>query len=251
MASQGYYGAPPQEPAYQMQNAPPQQPPYQTQDQQQYAPPPQPPPQYGQPQPAYSDEKGSFDQAFKVDKPKWNDLWAGILLIAVFLGYVAVSGLALNGYDSYFTGGGIYNNSNRFGLNSNTIVLFAFVLAVAFVLSWLYISLARIFTKQFIWITGILHIVFGFVTAIYMLSRRYWSGGIVFLLFAILSVIFFISWIPRIPFSTLMLQTSIDVSKKYGHVYIVSLVGGFIATAFGAWSVSVKADLCVLGKRLC
>lgn len=32
-----------------------------------------------------------------------------------------------------------------------------------------------------------------------------------------------------------MLQTSIDVSKKYGHVYLVSFIGGFIATALGAW----------------
>ena len=160
----------------------------------------------------------------------------------MFLGFIAVSGVTLNGYDSYFTGGGIYNNTNRFGLNTNTIILFAFVLTVAFVLSWLYISLARVFAKQFIWITGILHVIFGFVTALYMLSRKYWSGGIVFLLFAILSLVFFIAWIPRIPFSTLMLKTAIDVSKRFGHVYLVSLVGGFIATAFGAWySVTVVA----------
>lgn len=25
-------------------------------------------------------EKTSFDQAFKIEKPKWNDLWAGILV---------------------------------------------------------------------------------------------------------------------------------------------------------------------------
>lgn len=32
-----------------------------------------------------------------------------------------------------------------------------------------------------------------------------------------------------------MLRTAIDVSKKYGHVYMVSLIGGLIATAFGAY----------------
>lgn len=58
------------------------------------------------------------------------------------------------------------NNSNDFGLNTNTMVLFAFVVVVAFVLGWGYILLARQFTKVFIWVTGILHIVFGFVTAI-------------------------------------------------------------------------------------
>lgn len=45
-----------------------------------------------------------------------------------------------------------------------------------------------------------------------------------------------------VPFSVLMLQTSIDVSKKYGHVYLVSFIGGFIATAFGAYfSVTLVA----------
>ena len=127
-------------------------------------------------------------------------------------------------------------------MSTNTIVLFVFCLAVSIVLSYGYIWLARVFTKQFIWITGILNIIFGFVTAIYMLSRKYWSGGIVFLLFAIFTLICFITWIPRIPFSVLMLQTSVDVSKKYGHVYLVSFIGGLLATAFGAWySVTLVA----------
>ena len=52
----------------------------------------------------------------------------------------------------------------------------------------------------------------------------------------------FISWIPRIPFSALMLKTSIDVSKRYGHVYLVSFIGGLVATALGAWfSVTLVA----------
>ena len=112
----------------------------------------------------------------------------------------------------------------------------------AIVLSYLYLWTARAFTKQFIWITGILNIVFGLVTAIYMLSRRYYSGGIVFLIFSVFAAFCFYTWIPRIPFSVLMLQTAIDVSKKHGHVYMVSAIGGLLATAFGAWySVTLVA----------
>lgn len=57
--------------------------------QQQYA----PPPQYGQPGPqapapgpgpnytnGYGSEKPMFDQAFKLERPKYNDIWAGILV---------------------------------------------------------------------------------------------------------------------------------------------------------------------------
>lgn len=58
MASQDYYNEPPKE-----------------------QPPQQPPPTYGQNYgPQAGPDKGSFDQAFKLDKPKWNDLWAGILV---------------------------------------------------------------------------------------------------------------------------------------------------------------------------
>lgn len=86
-------------------------------------------------------------------------------------------------------------------------MLFAFCLVSALVISYSYVMLARTFPKAFIWTTGILNIILGFVTAIYMLSRRYYSGGIVFLLFSIFTIICFISWIPRIPFSALMLTT--------------------------------------------
>lgn len=93
MASQGYYGGPPQE-GYQMNNQYQQQPqqyqqyqqeqqyqqPQQYQQEQQYQ---QAPPQYGQPMPGYGPSdpgKGTFDQAFKIDKPKYNDVWAGVLV---------------------------------------------------------------------------------------------------------------------------------------------------------------------------
>lgn len=69
---------------------------------------------------------------------------------------------------------------------------------MATVFSYAYMWAARKFTKSFIWITGILNIVFGFATAVYMLYRKYWSGGIVFLIFSVFYVFCFISWIVRI-----------------------------------------------------
>jgi hypothetical protein len=39
-----------------------------------------------------------------------------------------------------------------------------------------------------------------------------------------------------------MLKTTIDVSKNYGHVYLVSFLGGLVAVAFAAWySVTLVA----------
>ena len=134
-----------------------------------------------------------------------------------------------------FNGGGIYDGSNTFGLDTNTILLFVFVLVVAFVFSWAYVWLARLFPKAFIWVTGILNLCWAVGTAVFYLWRHYWSAGIVFLIFAVFLIFCFWTWISRIPFSALMLKTSIDISKRYGHVYFVSLIGGLIATGLAAW----------------
>lgn len=64
-----------------------------------------------------------------------------------------------------------------------------FVLAVALVLSWTYFTLARAFTKQFIWITGILNILFGIGTAIYYFIRHYYSAAVVFAIFGVFSIV--------------------------------------------------------------
>ena len=119
-----------------------------------------PPPTYGENFGNW-EEKPTFDQAFKVEKPKYNDIWAGLLFLAVVAGFIAISGIALQGYAAAYnySGGGIYDSHNKFGLDTNTIVLFIFCLVIALVLGYGYVYLARMFTKQFIWITGILNIV--------------------------------------------------------------------------------------------
>jgi hypothetical protein len=105
MSGQQYYGQQPegqyyplqpygqQQQQYGQQPYPPQQA-YggqQQQWQQQHPPPPPPPQDYNQSQQqqAYApnggyeggyDEKHSYDQTFKIEKPKYNDKWAGILV---------------------------------------------------------------------------------------------------------------------------------------------------------------------------
>lgn len=83
------------------------------QQQQQYPPPPEypqyPPPQNGgyagvppqgqQQQFQYGgDQKVPFEQAFKIERPKYNDVWAGILFLLFMAGFTVVSGIALHGY---------------------------------------------------------------------------------------------------------------------------------------------------------
>lgn len=60
-----------------------------------------------------------------------------------------MSGFTLNAYrQTYgFQGSGIYSDTNTFSLNGNTVILFAFCLGLAFIISAAYFFLARIFTK--------------------------------------------------------------------------------------------------------
>lgn len=79
--SQGFEEAPPQQPYQQ----PYQQPVYNPQQQQQqpYAPyPNQGVPESKHPEhpPTYNQAVYGFDEAFKIEKPKLNDLWAGLLV---------------------------------------------------------------------------------------------------------------------------------------------------------------------------
>lgn len=86
----------------------------------------QQPPQYGMntygPQ-SYeaTGEKIGFEQAFKIEKPKWNDLWAAILFIATFAAFVVVSGISIQGYAATygFNGGGIYDSKYVMGYGNS------------------------------------------------------------------------------------------------------------------------------------
>jgi hypothetical protein len=169
------------------------------------------------------------------------------LLILVVLGFAGVSGYSLYNYSSSsnLNNGGFTNPGNQFSLNGSTLVLFAFVLITALVLGYGYVALARMFTKQFIWISGILNICMTIATAAYQFYRGAYVGGILFALLAVFTIICFISWIKRIPFSVLMFQTAVDVSKNFGHVYLVSFMGGLIAAAFSAWFAATMVAIYV------
>jgi uncharacterized membrane protein len=160
------------------------------------------------------------------------------------LGFAALSGIAIHGYASVsrsITGGNTTAGSS-FTLDTNTIILFAVCLGVALVFSWAYVMLARLYPKQFIWVTGILNIAFALGTAIYYLYKKFWVAGIIFLVLAALVAWFFWSCRHRIPFSALLLKTSVNVARRYGHVWLLSFCGGVVAIALAAWfSVTLVA----------
>jgi hypothetical protein len=154
-AAQDYY----QENGDEQYQPPPGPPPPQTR--QYYTPGPPPPQAYGQ----YGNEseKLDFQNTFKVERPKFNDWWAGLLFLIVFAGFTAVSAISLTGYSEAkgSEGGGIYDGNGALGLNTSvyvnqmlvtranvcSIIAFAFVLGIATVLSYSYVWMARLFPK--------------------------------------------------------------------------------------------------------
>ncbi|MBE3048521.1 CTL/SLC44 family protein [Candidatus Bathyarchaeota archaeon] len=164
-----------------------------------------------------------------------------------------MSGIAIRGYATTRGISGIYDGTDTFGFSTNTLILFAFCLAMALVLSWGYVWLARLFPKQLFWATVVLNVVSAFVMGIYMIAMGS-LAGIMFLVFGVFLMFMYWTWRKRVPFSVLMLKTSIDVAKTYGHVYLVSFLGGLVTGALGAWFAVAIVAIYVRwspGGRIC
>ncbi|ANB15630.1 Pns1p [Sugiyamaella lignohabitans] len=179
------------------------------------------------------EEGQSFEEQFKVEKPKWNDVIFIFVFLAFVAGFIVIAALTLSAYVKHrgFEGTSIYNSQNTFSLNTHTIILFAFVTVICVVLAFLYYTLARVFTKQFIIITMILQIVISVGTAIYLLIEKDWSAGIVGLVFALFSAFCYWTMRSRIPFATIVLKTIIDVTRIVPSTLFISAIGALFSGA--------------------
>ncbi|CCH43717.1 putative membrane protein [Wickerhamomyces ciferrii] len=190
----------------------------------------------------YGDEKQglpnpqgqTFDEAFQVEKPKWNDIPFTIFFLAVVAGFIAVAALTLRGYAQTYAqqGSGIYNNTSSFTLNTNTVILFVFVIVVALIIAASTLAFARIHPKGFITTGIIVNIIMGIGTAIAYFVMHYYSAAVVFLVFTLISAWCYWSMRSRIPFSAEVLVTVIDVMKNYKSSLIVSALGLLVSGVF-------------------
>jgi len=67
----------------------------------------------------------------------------------VLIAFTITSAFCINAYHDQFDleGSGIYGAIITFTLNTGTLILFAFIIATAFLLSCFYFALARLLTK--------------------------------------------------------------------------------------------------------
>ncbi|ODV95790.1 hypothetical protein PACTADRAFT_2101 [Pachysolen tannophilus NRRL Y-2460] len=186
----------------------------------------------------------NFDDSFKVAKPWFNDWPFTILFTATLAGFICVAVITIKEYsENYgFQGSSIYNSGNDFSLNSNTIILFAFVIAISMVLSFLSILWARLSPRSYIITALICNVIFGIGTAIAYFVMHYYSAAIVFLVITLINIWCYWSMRSRIPFSCTVLTIIIDVMKWHPTTLLISVIGLIVSGMFSAlFSVTVVA----------
>ena len=182
---------------------------------------------------------GSFDEKFPLEedgngKPKWNDWPFIIFFLCCVAAFIVVASLTLRAWshNSAAVGDGVYGGSRTGTMNTNSAILLVVSCIIALVFSCLGIVLARMFPRFFIVAGMILNILAGLGTAIMYLSLRYWSAGIVFLVFTVIVALCYWGMRHRIPLTVAILKTVMDVMKRYPQTWIITLVGSIIGAAF-------------------
>ncbi|KAF8658257.1 hypothetical protein AX16_002033 [Volvariella volvacea WC 439] len=214
-----------------------------------YPPHPGPTPNYGftgygqvnQPQWG-GDAKSPYDGDRFKPKKTINDPIFLVLFILQFLGFAALSGVVLQSWvSSGGTGGGLGRPGATTGtaitLNQSTAYLLLLVAAASMLLSVIYLILVRLFTSTIMHATLILSILLNIGLCVYYWIVRYYSAAIIFTIIAVLSVLAYWGMRELIPFSSLLLQVVIDVSKHHMSVFVVAFVALIAQAALSVWFV--------------
>lgn len=180
---------------------------------------------------------GSFAEAFPTEndnKPKWNDWPFTIFFLLTVCGFIVIAAITLRAWAQTYsaTGSGIYTNTDTGTMNTNSAILLVFAVVISLVFAFIGILLCRLYPKFFIYCGMIVNIVAGLGTAIMYLSLRYWSAGIVFLVFTLITAWCYWGMRFRIPLSVAILKTVIDAMKRCPQTLLVAFIGTLVGTAF-------------------
>ncbi|OBA26351.1 DUF580-domain-containing protein [Hanseniaspora valbyensis NRRL Y-1626] len=179
----------------------------------------------------------TVDELFPQEKPHWND-WPFIILFLIVLGgFIVISGIVFNYWNSNSSDYGsstIYGNTSS-TLNSNAAVGLIFSVAISVVLTCVGFIICRIHPRSFIICGIIFNIACGLGTAIMYLALKYWSAGIVFLVFTLFSAWCYWGMRSRIPLSVEILTVVMDVIKWYPLILLVAFIGACVAAGFSFW----------------
>ncbi|BGP41470.1 pH nine-sensitive protein 1 [Rhodotorula kratochvilovae] len=193
-----------------------------------------PPPQA--PQPGL---EGKFEDA----KPKWNDLFFALLFLAQLGAFIAVAVISLRALPASEDSGGLGNpNGSSRTLNASMAWLLSIICGAGLVFSIILLAIVRAFTKVILEITLFLAVAMSVGYAVYLWIVRYWSGAIIFTIFAVFSILAYPGMRRRIPLSKQLLLFVLAIAKAHPSVYVIALIGTVLVTAYSVfWSISVIA----------
>jgi len=208
------------------------------------APYPGPTPNYAQPAyvppPApYAATKESYEVERFKPKKRINDPIFLVLFVLQFLGFVALSAIAIHSWVlNGGLGGGLGSNTGtKVTLNRSTVYLLLLITAAALLLSTIYLMLVRVFTRVIMHITLILSIALNIGICAYYWITKYYSGAIIFTIIALFSILSYWGYRSRIPLASLLLQVVMDISKHHISVYVVAFTALVLQAALSVWFV--------------
>ncbi|RSH83658.1 Protein pns1 [Saitozyma podzolica] len=166
-----------------------------------------------------------------------------VLFIVSVVGFAIVSGLAINTFIQLNGLGGGFGSSssgqtgNDVTLDYHTLYLLIVCCALGLVVAalWLGIRLIRALTKVVVEVTLALTVLLNIGICVYFFIIRYWSGAVIFLVIAVLSVLFYWTLRKRVPLAKLLIQTTIDITRHHPVVYLIALIGLVFQRAWSIW----------------
>ncbi|GAA6040564.1 hypothetical protein JCM8097_005466 [Rhodosporidiobolus ruineniae] len=195
------------------------------------------------PPPPQQQQQFGMGEKFAPPKPKFNDLIFALLFLAQLAGFIAVSVIALRALPSSRNTGGLGSSGgSAITLNESTAWLLSIICGAALVFSSILLVIVRAFTKFILELTLLLALILSIAYAVYLWVIRYWSGAIIFTIFAVLSILAYPSMRRRIPLSKQLLLYVIRVAKHNPSVYVIALLGTVLQAAYSVyWSFSAVA----------
>jgi len=122
--------------------------------------------------------------------------------------------------------------NGSFTVNGSVWGLIAIYLVVAFLLSFVWLQLMKTYSSQLIWFTLIFGIVSWIAFAILLFAIQSTAGGVIFLIFALLNILYVYLIRSRIPFSAVVLETVVEFIQLFPAAIYYSLASIFVQ---GIW----------------
>ncbi|TFK75448.1 DUF580-domain-containing protein [Pluteus cervinus] len=189
---------------------------------------------------AISEGKSQYQDELYRPQKKINDPIFLILFVLQFLGFAGISVIViLDWVKRGGTGAGLgkpgTKNELHITLNEDTIFLLLLVTAAALLLSIAYMILTRIFTRAVMHVTLVLSILLNVALCAFFWITKVYIAAVVFTIIALLSVFSYWGMKKFIPFSSLLLQVVMDVSKHHMSVFVVAFVALIAQAAMAVW----------------